>query len=66
MEYINKQVEARAKAWEEAKALLDGAASQSRDLNGEEHITIDHGNDQFTSMPKAIYDELKANEATTI
>jgi predicted aspartyl protease len=32
--------------------------------NGElvTHAIIDHGNEQFTSMPKAIYDELKANE----
>ncbi len=31
-----------------------------------EHIIIDHGNEQFTSMTKAHYDELKANEAETI
>jgi hypothetical protein len=24
---------------------------------------IDHGNDEFTTMPKSTYDELKANEA---
>jgi hypothetical protein len=30
------------------------------------HAIIDHGNDQFTSMLKATYDELKANEATAI
>jgi hypothetical protein len=28
-----------------------------------EHAIIDHGNDQFTSMLKSTYDELKANEA---
>jgi hypothetical protein len=28
-----------------------------------EHAIIDRGNGEFTSMPKAIYDELKANEA---
>jgi hypothetical protein len=27
-----------------------------------EHAIIDHGNDQFTSMPKAIWDELQANQ----
>ena len=27
-----------------------------------EHAIIDHGNDQFTSMLKSTYDELKANE----
>jgi hypothetical protein len=31
-----------------------------------EHAIIDHGNEQFTSMTKAHYDELKANEAETI
>jgi len=29
------------------------------------YAIIDHGNEQFTSMPKATYDELKANEAKT-
>jgi hypothetical protein len=28
-----------------------------------EYAIIDHGNDEFTSMFKSIYDELKANEA---
>jgi hypothetical protein len=35
----------------------------SIDSTGDEHITIDHGNGQFTSMLKSTYDELKANEA---
>jgi hypothetical protein len=26
----------------------------------EKHIVIDHGNEQFTSMPKATYDEQQA------
>jgi hypothetical protein len=30
-----------------------------------EHAIIDHGNEQFTSMLKSTYDELKANEAAT-
>ena len=38
----------------------------SIDSNGDEHITIDHGNGEFTSMLKSTYDELKANEATVI
>ena len=33
---------------------------------GIEHAIIDRGNGEFTSMPKAVYDELKANEAETI
>jgi acyl-CoA thioesterase FadM len=28
-----------------------------------EHAIIDHGNGEFTSMPKSVYDQLKANEA---
>jgi hypothetical protein len=31
-----------------------------------ESVLIDHGNDQFTSMDKSFYDELKANEAAVI
>jgi hypothetical protein len=31
-----------------------------------EHAIIDHGNEQFTSMFKSVYDELKANEAKAI
>ena len=26
-----------------------------------EHVIIDHGNNEFTSMPKAIWDELNAD-----
>jgi HK97 family phage major capsid protein len=36
-DYLRQQVEARAKAWEEAKALLDAAASEKRDLSAEEN-----------------------------
>jgi hypothetical protein len=38
-------------------------------VNGElvEHVIIDHGNDQFTSMPKIVWDELEgAKENGTI
>ena len=34
-----------------------------KDSKDVEHVIIDHGNDQFTSMLKSTYDELKANEA---
>jgi hypothetical protein len=30
------------------------------DKDGNEHVIINHGNDQFTSMPKAVWDELEA------
>jgi len=36
MEYLKRQVEARQQAWHAAKALLDGAAAESRDLTAEE------------------------------
>lgn len=39
--YINRQVELRNRAWEEAKALLDHAATESRDLSGEEQAQYD-------------------------
>jgi hypothetical protein len=32
-------------------------------VNEVEHAIIDRGNDEFTSMLKSTYDELKANEA---
>jgi len=40
-DYIRQQVEARAKAWEEAKTLLDAAATEKRDLSAEENQTYD-------------------------
>jgi hypothetical protein len=30
------------------------------DSNGVEHAIIDRGNGEFTSMPKAVWDELQA------
>ena len=43
-DYINRQVEERARAWGEAKELLDAAASESRDLNAEEQAKYDRIN----------------------
>jgi HK97 family phage major capsid protein len=54
MEYINKQVEARANAWEEAKSLLDAAASESRDLNGEEQQKYDRIMQDLDARAKTI------------
>ena len=36
------------------------------DEQGVEHVIIDRGNEEFTSMLKSTYDELKANEAAII
>jgi len=41
MEYLKRQVEARQSAWHAAKALLDGAAAENRDLTGEEQQSYD-------------------------
>jgi hypothetical protein len=35
----------------------------SIDSNGDEHITIDRGNGEFTSMLKTTYDEMIAAQA---
>jgi HK97 family phage major capsid protein len=43
-DYINRQVEERARAWGEAKELLDHAASEGRDLSGEEQAKYDRIN----------------------
>jgi hypothetical protein len=31
-----------------------------QDSNGNEHVIIDRGNGEFTSMPKSVWDELEA------
>ena len=43
-DYINRQVEERARAWGEAKELLDYAASEGRDLTAEEQQKYDRIN----------------------
>jgi HK97 family phage major capsid protein len=43
-DYINRQVEERARAWGEAKELLDHAASEGRDLSAEEQQKYDRIN----------------------
>jgi len=34
------------------------------DTKGNEHAIIDHGNNQFTSMPKEEYDRQQAEQST--
>ncbi|HEY7823482.1 MAG TPA: phage major capsid protein [Acidimicrobiia bacterium] len=43
-DYINRQVEERARAWGEAKSLLDHAASEGRDLTAAEQEQYDRIN----------------------
>jgi len=44
-ELINRLTEQRARAWEQAKSLLDAAAAESRDLTGEETEQFERLND---------------------
>ena len=44
IDYINRQVEARARAWGEAKSLLDHAAAEGRDLSATEQEQYDRIN----------------------
>jgi hypothetical protein len=34
------------------------------EIEGVEHAIIDHGNEQFTSMPKSEYDRQQAEQST--
>ena len=36
------------------------------EIDGKEYAIIDRGNEEFTSMLKSDYDEMKANEARVI
>jgi len=36
------------------------------DEHGNEHAIIDHGNEQFTSMPKSTYEAMQAEQSTPI
>ena len=47
MDYLKKQMEARQNAWEQAKALLDHASDEGRDLSAEE-------SDQYARMTAEI------------
>jgi HK97 family phage major capsid protein len=42
--FLKAQTEARARAWEAAKALLDNAAAEKRDLTAEEQVQFDRIN----------------------
>jgi hypothetical protein len=40
-EYIDRQVEIRNRAWNEAKSILDAATAEKRDLTAEETQTYE-------------------------
>lgn len=60
--FIKAQAEARAKAWEEAKALLDTAATEKRDLTAEEQVKFDRINSELDERAAAIETIRKAEE----
>ncbi len=60
--FIKAQAEARAKAWEEAKALLDSAAAEKRDLTAEEQNKFDRINADLDERAAAIETIRKAEE----
>lgn len=52
--FLKAQAEARAKAWESAKALLDHATEEKRDLTAEEQIQFDRMNTEIDERAAAI------------
>jgi HK97 family phage major capsid protein len=61
-DYINRQVEERARAWGEAKELLDHAASESRDLTAEEQQKYDRINSELDERT-AVIERLQKDDA---
>lgn len=62
MSYIERQIELRNRAWEEAKALLDAAAAEKRDLSAEEEQKYARINDDLNKRSEMIK-QLQADEA---
>jgi HK97 family phage major capsid protein len=62
MSYIERQIELRNRAWEEAKALLDAAAAEKRDLSAEEEQKYQRINDDLNKRSETIK-QLQADEA---
>ena len=59
-EYIKRQAEERGRVWEEAKSLLDTAASESRDLTAEESEKYDRLNAELDQRA-AVIESMKAD-----
>jgi len=53
-DYIKQQIDARARAWEEAKTLLDSAAAEKRDLTAEENEKYDRINADLVNRGRVI------------
>ena len=60
--FIKAQTEARAKAWESAKALLDRASEEKRDLTAEEQVQFDRINAEIDERAAAIDNIRKIEE----
>jgi HK97 family phage major capsid protein len=54
MDYIQQQHDARQRAWEEAKGLLDTASAEKRDLTAEEQVKYDRINEDLDVRAKVI------------
>lgn len=59
-DYIQRQVEQRQRAWDAAKALLDTAAAEKRDLTSEEEASYSKMNDELNERATRI-EGLKAD-----
>lgn len=62
MSYIDRQIELRNRAWEEAKALLDTAAAEKRELTAEESEKYARINDDLNARSATIK-QLQDDEA---
>jgi HK97 family phage major capsid protein len=62
MKYIEQQMEARARVWEQAKALLDQAAEQKRDLTAEEKASYDKMNVELNER-QAVIEQMRKDDA---
>lgn len=60
--FVKAQIEARAKAWESAKALLDRASEEKRDLTAEEQVQFDRINAELDERAAAIDNIRKIEE----
>jgi len=59
-DYINRQAEERGRVWEEAKALLETAATEGRDLSGEESEKYDRLNKELDERA-AVIERMKSD-----
>jgi len=61
-EYLDRQVEVRQRAWDEAKSILDKASAEKRDLTSEETQTYDRINKELDERALTIK-KLREDEA---